>query len=322
MSPSLSDHELQQALAAVDAESVAAGDRINMLVEIAMRLQQQPRDVSQLQSAVTLYERALELGERMGAGPLELTRIRARRATALMQLPDQLVSQKEILSELKAAREVLAMQGSAEETAECDMNLGLAIQSGHAVGAIPMAIQAYQRALKVFNKDAYPREYAILHSNLATAYLATPVQGEAGKMREALAVQSFESALQAISLQTHPSEYAMLQNNLGNALQYAASGHPLENNRRALQAYAEALKVRTVHDTPLAYANTLANMANCISNLPDDMDNPEAGNADNLQRAIDHYQEAQTLFVRHGEADKARLIDQVLDDLQQELACA
>src|SRR5580698_3219585 len=87
-------------------------------------------------------------------------------------------------------------------------------------------------------------------------------------MREALAVQSFEEVLKVISLIDHPSEYAMIQNNLGNALQYAASGHSLENNLRALAAYEEALKVRNSRDTPVEYANTIANMANVLRNLP------------------------------------------------------
>ena len=57
-----------------------------------------------------------------------------------------------------------------------------------------------------------------------------PATDEAGKYAEALAVQAFEEGLKVVTLIDHPSEYAMLQNNLGNALQYAASGHPVENN--------------------------------------------------------------------------------------------
>ena len=104
-------------------------------------------------------------------------------------------------------------------------------------------------------------------------------------MREALAVQAFEEGLKVVNLIDHPSEYAMLQNNLGNALQYASSSHALENNLRALDAYDEALKVRTRETTPLEYANTISNKANCLWNLPDDPDHPEAGNRTNLTQA-------------------------------------
>ena len=104
-------------------------------------------------------------------------------------------------------------------------------------------------------------------------------------MREALAVQAFEEGLKVVSLIDHPTEYAMLQNNLGNALQYASSSHTLENNLRALDAYDEALKVRTREASPLEYANTIANKANCLWNLPDDPESPEAGNRANLTLA-------------------------------------
>ena len=78
----------------------------------------------------------------------------------------------------------------------------------------------------------------------------------------------------------------MLQNNLGNALQYSSSSHRIENIVRALDAYDEALKVRTRSAAPLEYANTIANRANAMANLPDDLERPEAGNPGNLERAV------------------------------------
>ncbi len=147
------------------------------------------------------------------------------------------------------------------------------------------AISAYQRALRVFTKSQYPREFVILQSNLATAFLSMPMTDERGKMREALAVQAFEEGLKVVNLIDYPTEYAMLQNNLGNALQYVSSSHTLENNLRALDAYDEALKVRTRETTPLEYANTISNKANCLWNLPDDPANPDVGNRANLTLA-------------------------------------
>jgi hypothetical protein len=97
----------------------------------------------------------------------------------------------------------------------------------------------------------------------------------------------------------------MLQNNLGNALQYASSSHAVENNLRALDAYDEALKVRTRETTPIEYANTIANKANCLSNLPDEFERPDAGNRGNLTQARAYYAEAREIFVSHGELDKA-----------------
>ena len=76
----------------------------------------------------------------------------------------------------------------------------------------------------------------------------------------------------------------MLQNNLGNALQYVSSSHAIENNVRALDAYDEALKVRTRGTTPLEYANTIANKANCLLNLADDPEQPATGQSAQLRR--------------------------------------
>ncbi len=60
--------------------------------------------------------------------------------------------------------------------------------------------------------------------------------------------------------------------------------HSVENCLRALDAYDEALKVRTRATTPAEYANTIANYANCLRNLPDDVAEPEGGNRGNLSK--------------------------------------
>ena len=115
------------------------------------------------------------------------------------------------------------------------------------------------------------------------------------------------------------AEYAMLQNNLGNALQYASSSHTAENNLRALDAYDEALKVRTRETTPIEYANTIANRANCLWNLPDDPERPEAGNPVNLALARSGCTEAREIFVAHGELDKARIVAEAVDQIEREI---
>lgn len=320
MTEHLSDHEFVQALAAIEAEDISEAEKVDMLVQIAMGIQQKPKTPQAIHNAVVLYDRALALcpdDEVLG-----IARIRARKATALQAIPEP---GSEYLRgarvELEAALPVLEAHGSPEEKAEAEMNLGLTLQSLAGAGAVPIteAISAYQRALRVFTREAHPAEYAILHNNLATAYLSIPMADERAKMREALAVQSFEEALKVVTLVDQPSEYAMLQNNLGNALQYASSSHGVENNLRALDAYDEALKVRTATDTPLEYANTICNKANCLRNLPDDPENPQAGNVDNLMQARQMYREALGLFERYGDVDKIGMVQEVLAEVEQDL---
>lgn len=316
----LEEHQFAQALAAVEDDSIALEDRVEMLMEIAIGLQQKPKTPQQLLDAVTLYQRAIDLCPEGEA--LAIARLQARQATALQLVPspaaDYLLRAQACL---EAAIPVLEFAGEPAETAEAYMNYGLVLQSLSSFGYAPIrqAINAYQRALRTFTKAAYPTEFAILHNNLAAAYLSIPSTDEHAKVREALAVQSFEAALEVVTLVANPREYAMLQNNLGNALQYASSAHVLENNLRALHAYDEALKVRTETDAPLEFANTLANKGNCLRNLPDDPDHPTTGNRTRLREAKTLYGKAQAVFTHYGETAKADLMAGIIAELNAEL---
>jgi tetratricopeptide (TPR) repeat protein len=290
---SLADHEFAQAIAGIERESGSPLEKTEMLVEMAMRLQHKPKSGSDLHHAVTLYERALAICADTDA--LLAARVRIRKATALSAIPEP--GPRFLLDargELEDALPCIGELGDPEEAAEAEMNLGVTIQALAGMGCanVGEAIMAYQRAVRVFTRERHPTEFAILHNNLATAYLSIPMSDQRAKMREALAVQSFTEALKVITLVDNPAEYAMLQNNLGNALQYAASGHPVENNLRALEAYDAALVVRNPRDTPAEYANTIANKANCLRNLPDDPENPALGNRERLRQSGELFRDA------------------------------
>ena len=295
-------------------------EKAEMLMEIAMSLQQKPKEASDIEAAVTLYETALSLN--MKDLPLLAARIRARMATALMIIPSEdTLPLERARDELETALGTLTAEGSDEEIAEAEMNLGLVLQNlaPFHKARIQDSISAYQRALRTFDKKAHPKEFAILQNNLATAFLSIPFTDEKAKMREALAVQAFEEGLSVVTLIDHPSEYAMLQNNLGNALQYVSSSHRVENGFRALEAYDEALKVRTLRDMPEEYANTIANKANCLANLPDDPDDPDAGNRENLQKAIALLNEARQVFRERQAHDKAEAVEEAIGELRAAL---
>ena len=316
----LPDHEFNQAMQMIEEEEISVEEKVEMLMQIGMGIQQKPKSPQQLLNAVTLYEAALKLCPEHET--LVRARLEARKGTAYQAIPD---SGADYLLKAQAQYEValpvLNEVGLPEEVAEVEMNLGLVLQTlvGFHKVSITECISAYQRSLKVFDRKKYPTEYAILHNNLATAFLSIPMQDERSKMREALAVQSFEAALEVVNLVDHPSEYAMLQNNLGNALQYVSSSHPIENNLRALDAYDESLKVRNAHDTPLEYANTISNKANCLRNLPDDLENPEEGNPEHLMAARLFYREAKQIFLQHGDVGKADAVQEVLAEVETDL---
>lgn len=321
--PDLAETQMRSALAAADDPAAAPAERAEMLMEIARGLQLKPRSPQHLHDAIVLCRRALSLvpeTEQM-ADRVLAARIRAREGSAHQALPEGGVEALHAaLDCYERARPDLQAHGLPEECAELDMNLGLVTQSlaGLHRALIKDAIGHYHRALRVFNRIRHPREFGILHNNLAIAYLSIPAADEAGKLREALAVQSFEQVLEVVTLVDHPSEYAMVQNNLGNALQYAPSSHPVANLLRAIEAYDEALKVRNERDTPAEYANTIANKANALRNLPDDPERPERGQAHNLAAARALYVRAREIFERHGLASSAAAIADALGDLEVE----
>jgi tetratricopeptide (TPR) repeat protein len=317
----VTDEVVAQALARASDPTLPLDERISVLVEVAVGLQERPKAVSELFGALRLYERALELAGPTGDALLE-ARIRLGKASVLGTLPGESTEALEAArDELEQALPVVRAEGDDEEVGDAEMRLGLMLQTLVAAhrARMPDAIQAYHRALRVFTRETHPREFAILHNNLATAYLSLPLVDEHAKMREALAVSSFEEALRVVTLTDEPVEYAMLQNNLGNALQYMPSGHRLANVVRAIEAYDEALRVRTARDMPIEHANTIANKANALANLPDDLERPEAGNPSNLREAVALYRRAETLFAAHGLADRAGVVAEALAEIEAEL---
>ncbi len=319
----LSEADFEAALKAIESENATDEEKAEMLMEVAMGIQQKPKSAKQIEDAIELYQRAIEICP--DGAVLLRARIKARQATAYQQLPtgdhQTLFTAQDCFNKaLKTFKE----HELKEEAAETELNLGLVTQSlaQNGMGTLSDAIQHYHNALRTFTKDDYPQDFAVLHNNLAIAYLSMPMTDERGKMREALAVQSFEEVLKVINLIDHPSEYAMINNNLGNALQYASTSHALANNLRAVEAYDEALKVRNPRDTPMEYANTIANKANVFRNLPDDPKDLSKGNQENLKRAFTFYEEARSIFKHFGQLEGVAQISETLKEINQELTVA
>lgn len=319
----LSDANFEAALKAVETEDATAEEKAEMLMEMAMGIQQKPKSPKQIEDAIELYSRALVFCPEPAI--LLRARIKARQATAYQTLPAGgnpiLYKAQDAFTEALNTFKQFELK---EEAAETELNLGLVSQSlaQSGAGRLTDAIQHYHNALRVFTRDDYPQDFAILHNNLAIAYLSMPMSDERGKMREALAVQSFEEVLKVINIIDQPSEYAMIQNNLGNALQYASSSHAFANNLRAIEAYDEALRVRNPRDTPMEYANTIANKANVLRNLPDNTEDLSKGNRGNLNEARALYLEAREIFNRFGQTEGAANITETLSEIDQEMTAS
>lgn len=313
---------IEAALHRVQSTSTDTLQQAEALVEVAMDLQRQPKEPQDLIDAVFLYDNAARLA---ADNPLAHARAVAGKGSALRRMPGSGVADLEAaMAAFEEALPVLRQQGDPEEVAEVEMNYGLVVQAlaGAGRAQLPVAIQAYHRALRTFTAGEYPREFAILHNNLATAYLSTTMMPGKEGVREALAVQSFKEALRCLSLEQDPVEYAMLQNNLGNALQATRSKHPFEHLTEAVVAYDEALKVRTAYDTPVEYANTISNKANALMNLPDDVAHPEQGNPENLSMAAGLLEQARDIFAAHHHPDRAQVVSELAASLRRDLGQA
>ena len=320
MTSSITDSFVKAAIASISSESATTAEKIQMLIEIAQGFQKKPKTAQDLHNAIGLFDRAYQMcGEEY---VLLKARAKVGMAGTLQMIPDggsQFLQQAR--TDYQEALPILQQFAPAEEVAAVQMNLGLVFQSlvPYNLAQITESIHAYHEALRVFTWEDYPQEYAILHNNIAIAYLSMPMSSAQESLRQGLAVQSFEIALKHINLIDHPREYAMLQNNLGNALQYLVSSHPVENNLRAILAYNEALKVRNPQDTPLEYANTISNKANVLFNLPDNPEKPELGNQRNLLQAREYYQQAWQIFTEHQQLEQAEIVGKALEDLAVEI---
>ena len=191
--------EVRAALAVADDETAGPVERAEMLMEIALGLQQRPKNAEQLHAAVELYDKALAVCPK--SQELLRARITARKGTALQAVPEEGTECLDRAgADFDTAIPILMRLGTPEEVAEAEMNHGVVVQAlaGAGRARITDAISAYQRALRTFNGAKHPKEFAILQNNLATAFLSMPFTDERSKMREALAVQAFEEGLKVV----------------------------------------------------------------------------------------------------------------------------
>ncbi len=78
--------------------------------------------------------------------------------------------------------------------------------------------------------------------------------------------------------------------------------------------------MRNERDTPVEYANTIANKANVLRNLPDDPERPGQGREAGLLAARELYREARRILLGLRQADSVGMIDEALTGIAQDLA--
>ncbi|MEZ5856670.1 MAG: hypothetical protein R3D67_18705 [Hyphomicrobiaceae bacterium] len=238
--------------------------------------EERDKDVSRLQDATTMYQKAIQLLEReQGAGfagpgaPLY--------AKALAEIGEHNRT-PEILERAAAAyREALKLAVTEKHQAvyvDLKMGLGsmlvlLAMDDGEgAADLLTEAAGAYRAALELLDAEADGEQWAEAQFNLGLALLGLGEQGGVATHLEQ-AVDAFKQAIEAMPRIRMPQRWALAQMNLGNALAALGErdGQDTSRLRQAIAAYGVALEELVRESDPLKWAITQMNLGSALIRL-------------------------------------------------------
>ena len=172
-------------------------------------------------------------------------------------------------------------------------NLGRAYHErirGDRADSSERAIIAYNLALEVLTRAAFPQQWARLQDLLGNAYVERTRGDRESNLERAVAAH--EAALDVLTRAGSPKEWATTQNHLGNTYAGRRYGDRMENLERALAAYHSALEVFTRTAFPLEWAVTQQNIAALY------IERIQGDRTENLERSIEACEAALEVFTR------------------------
>lgn len=179
-------------------------------------------------------------------------------ATHIANISD---SYSEALGYIKRAIDIFEEEGFDELAGSAILRKGTLLytwaQQGNPQFYKP-AVEAYQKALYTFSKEAHPNVFADIHQNLAGLYAEMPSDPQRKSIWAGVASASFNEALEYYTKDQFPYQYGSICNNYGNALMKFPAAVHTDNYEKAIQYYGEALSVRTA-EYPYERAITLLN---------------------------------------------------------------
>jgi CHAT domain-containing protein len=185
-------------------------------------------------------------------------------------------------------------------------NLGTAYSNrikGERADNLENAIAAYQEALSVYTRTAFPEDWAMTQNNLGTAY-SNRIKGERADNLEN-AIAAYQEALSVYTRTAFPEDWAMTQNNLGNAYSNRIKGERADNLENAIKAYQAALSVYTRTAFPQNHAETLFNLGLAYREVS------QIQNAyHTFAAAIDTVEEIRSGITLGGEAARQKLAEE------------
>jgi CHAT domain-containing protein len=155
---------------------------------------------------------------------------------------------------------------------------------------LEIAIAAYEQALQVFTRSAFPQGWAGTQYNLGLAYYER-IKGERGENLEE-AIAAYQLALQVRTRSAFPQQWATTQVDLGIAYSNRIKGERGENLEQAIAAYQLALQVFTRDAFSQKWAITQNNLGIAY------YERIKGERAENLEEAIAAFQLALQVYTR------------------------
>lgn len=159
-------------------------------------------------------------------------------------------------------------------------------------------IEAAETLLRIFNRKAFPQDWARAQHDLGVAYWNRTRGDRADNQEKAIA--AFEAALTVMTREAMPQEWAQVQRNLG-VIHNAGNrirGDFANNIDRAVAAFEAALTVRTPEGTPRQWAEIQHSLG--VAYLNFSLNRLRGDPADNQEKAIAAFEAALTVRTREA----------------------
>ncbi len=234
--------------------------------------------------------------------PVLAGQIALNRAEAAMQAGAELAL---VTRWLQQTLDLIPPEGMLETRARAAVQLGQLLQerANNQRGPLQAAVRCYQEALRFYQRETHPLEFAFIQNNLALAYLAMPMTESGDRLRGAIAVQALRAALSVYDPEQHPREWSSARLNLANALQYVHSARPAEHLLEAIAIYEDLLQRRDPATDPAGCARILANKGNALAHL---------GIFDEARAAL---QQAEALFAQMNDHEAIATVQALLQTI-------
>ncbi len=187
-------------------------------------------------------------------------------------------------------------------------------QKGHPQFYKP-AMEAYQKATKLYSKEDFPVIYGEIQEKLGIIYAQVPDEAKKKSIWAAVSSSSFKEALSIFDKSSHPYEYARVCNHYANALIKYPAAVLSDNLEKSLFYYSEALDIRDSDSLPLERSLTLLNYIEACWFIQQDEDHiNESQHLSDMENKI---QEVIALNVSEELVNNAREHKEKLEELKK-----